>query len=99
MCAQGFPSLYRIGLTHDYRHSNAHIENLIHFGAVDVSLLGDEFEDRCYAPAARLDYRIAIFRKDAGQIINQTSPGDMREPANHRSRDLGQQRLIIFMHT
>src|SRR5207253_10317343 len=88
--AQASLCLCGIRLTHDDRHSNSHVENLIHFGAINVSFLADKFEDRRYVPGTRFDYGIAIFRKNAGQIINQSAAGDVREPVNHHSWDFGE---------
>src|SRR5437870_12848485 len=49
-----------ISLGDDHRHPNAHVENLVHFLCIDVSILLQDLEDTRRPPAFCFNHRITI---------------------------------------
>ena len=66
-----------IALRHNRHHADAHVKNLIHFRRIDISISLQDLEDVRNTPTPCLDDGVALFRKDARQIINQTAARDV----------------------
>jgi hypothetical protein len=82
----------------DRDHSDSHVEHLVHFLAINLSVLADKSEDFRDAPAPSINDRVAIFWEDTWDVIDQSASRDMGKAANQSMRDFCQQRLIVFVH-
>ena len=79
-----------VALPDDRDHPDSHVENLIHFCAINLSHSADEIENCRDPPTVSIDHRIAIFWQDAREIVDQSAAGDVREALNHPARHFHQ---------
>ena len=90
---------FRILFRDDGHHADAHVEDLIHFSRIHLSIFLQHLEDRGNPPAAGCDYRIAFSGQDAGKIIDQSSACNVGQSFQNTGRNPGQERLIVPVHS
>ena len=96
---QLLPNRPHIVRRNDRRHSDPHIEHLIHLVARDAAAFLHDLKDGWDFPAAHINHRIAIVRQNTRQIINQSATGNVSKPFQFSVRNGGQKRLIVAMRT
>ena len=69
-CVQNIFCSRHIALPDDRDHADSHIEDLIHFRAINLSHSADEIENFRDAPAVSINHRIAILWQDAREIVD-----------------------------
>ena len=63
-------------------HADAHVERLLHLGAVDAAPRGDQPEDRRRRPGAPLDHGLQAGGQHPLQVAGQPAAGDVGEGAH-----------------
>ena len=85
-------------LRHDQDHSDAHVENLIHFRRADIPTALDDGEDRRDSPGTPANIDLTVRWQHPGQIVHESSSGDVSRGVDHPRFNGGHRRLIVLVH-
>lgn len=66
----------------DGDHADAHVERLLHLGALDASALRDHGEDRSGAPGSAIEFGDQALGHDAREVVGEAATGDVAERAH-----------------
>src|SRR5437764_13191855 len=69
-----------ISLRDNRHHPNAHVDDLINFLRINVSIFLQDLEDTRDAPAFRFNYLVSIRVQNSRKIVDEITTVDMSEP-------------------